>query len=613
MGSVDSWFGVLLASWMLVGFIWLCAQLIEGNWRTFQSAANEVWHNATEALEAKVLAANENGIWVEVWNRGSRGTVVKGFLVRNGSDVALIPVENAVYSQESPAVPSYNPSTGEVLWRRANPNYLLMNERKVFVLRPQSFTYIAVKGDTHKFYPIRDLEPFLITVLGVDALDSETSQPVPFSYSLTLSSTPVHLEGRAEGGKFRLRVSDEDHAYLIKLTSPGYENLVLTGGLKAGETKILQALMRYDPFDLALSESSATLTRNEGETWPEHKVTITVSPKNGYENEVRLKVEGGSVDFTLDKNVLQFSSPAKATLTLLPRSTLPDGSYTLTVKATDSSERFSRCQSYTLTLSTQRRQSSSSRQGSGGKPVNSQIWTLVNAPIDVTWKVDDYGVYPVPSSGLSDTSVTWTLKLRDGNSVSGQTNSVGFVRWTWDGYAWGWYQTATVTASKSGYGCYRSYYIGTNNILVPGDFSPTAQYSLYISEGKTELSARLYLTNIGHITGITMTSDASRLRFRKGDTVTAYFRVDGDYTRTINLSVEERHSGSPFYSYSLSATRLNGVGSFSITITCLEDPPTSVGTYIIAKGEEPIAGFTGRQMIPAEAELQIGLQRRTNY
>jgi len=50
------------------------------------------------------------------------------------------------------------------------------------------------------------------------------------------------------------------------------------------------------------------------------------------------------------------------------------------------------------------------------------------------------------------------------------------------------------------------------------------------------------------------------------------------------------------------------VGSFSITITAVEDPPTSVGTYIIAKGEEPIAGFTGQQMIPAEAELEIGLQ-----
>jgi hypothetical protein len=95
----------------------------------------------------------------------------------------------------------------------------------------------------------------------VDALDSETSQPVPFSYSLTLSSTPVHLEGRAEEGRFRLRVSDEDHAYLVKLTSPGYENLTLTGGLKAGETKILQALMRYDPFDLELSENSGEVSR----------------------------------------------------------------------------------------------------------------------------------------------------------------------------------------------------------------------------------------------------------------------------------------------------------------------------------------------------------------
>jgi hypothetical protein len=372
--------------------------------------------------------------------------------------------------------------------------------------------------------------------------------------------------------------------------------------------------MRYDPFDLSVSENSATLTRNEGETWPERKVTITVSPKNGYENEVRLRIEGGNIDFTLDRNVLRFSSPATATLTLLPRSTLPHGTYTLTVTATDSTGRFSRCRSYTLTLSTQRRQSSSSQRSPSGRPVNSQIWTLVNAPTDVTRKVDDYGIYPVPSSGLPDASITWTLKLRDGNnSVSGQTNSVGFVRWTWDGYAWGWYQTATATASKPGYGCYKSYYMGFSNILVPGDFSPTARCSVYISEGKTELSARLYLTNIGHITGITMTSNPNLLYFRKGDTKTAYFRVDGDYTKGINLSVEERHSGSPIYSYSLSTTRLNGVGSFSITITAVEDPPTSVATYIIAKGEEPIAGFTGRQMIPAEAELKIGLQYRYSH
>jgi hypothetical protein len=447
----------------------------------------------------------------------------------------------------------------------------------------------------------------LYPVVEGEVRDMETSEAVPARIW-----SPDNLDSVAQNGQFRL-VLPSGGSYRLSFSHPGYENRWENFEIGSGGYLYLWVRLRYDPFDLVLSENSATLTRNEGETWPERKITITVFPKNGYENEVRLKVKGECIDFTLDKNTLLFSSPAKATLILLPRSTLPDGSYTLTVTATDSSGRFSRCQSYTLTLSTQRRQSSGEQQSSGRRPVNSQIWTLVNAPIDVTWKVDDYGSYPVPSSGLPDASVTWSLKLRDGDSVSGQTNSVGFKRWTWDGYAWGWYQTATATASKPGYGCYKSYYVGTNNTLVPGDFSPTAQYSKYIRKGETELSARLYLTNIGHITGITMTSDPNLLYFRKGDKRTASFRVDGDYTRGINLSVEERYGGSPSYSYSLSTTRLNGVGSFSVTITCVGGPPTSVGTYIIAKGEEPIAGFTGQQMIPAEAELEVGLEWRRNY
>jgi hypothetical protein len=492
---------------------------------------------------------------------------------------------------------------------------LAPGENRVISVEAGSFDRIGILTSRGNLFPV-EADPVDMTTLTVTLVDNETGEPIPGSLgasaSLVVHSEEIRIGPKAadEGGRVRfvLPPLKGEHDFAVVARAKGYEQTVATGRIRARESRRENVRLRYDPFDLSVSENSATLTRNEGETWPERKVTITVSPKNGYENEVRLRVEGGNIDFTLDRNVLRFSSPATATLTLLPRSTLPDGTYTLTVTAMDSTGRFSRCQSYTLALKTQRRQSS------GGRPARSQIWTLVNAPIDVTWKIDDYGTYPVPDSGLSDVSVTWSLQLRDGdNSVSGRTNSVGFVRWTWEGYAWGWYQTARVTASKPGYGCYSSYYMGFSNILVPGDFSPTAQRDIYIREGHTELGARLYLTNIGHITGITMTSDASRLRFRKGDTVTAYFRVNGDYTKGINLSAEERHSGSPIYSYSFSTTRLNGVGSFSITITAVEDPPTSVGTYIIAKGEEPIAGFTGQQMIPAEAELEIGLRYRYSH
>jgi len=595
---VDSWFGVLLASWMFVGFIWLCAQLIEGNWRTFQSAANEVWRNATEALEAKVLAANENGIWVEVWNRGSRGTVVKGFLVRNGSEVALVPVENAVYSQEGPDVPSYNPSTGEVMWRKTNPNYLLVNERKVFVLRPQSYTYIAVKGDTHKFYPIRDLEPFLITVLGVDALDSETSQPVPFSYSLTLSSKPIHLEGRAEEGRFRLRVSDEDHAYLVRLSSPGYENLTLTGGLKAGETKILQALMRYDPFDLELSESSVSLSRNTGESWPAKDITLTLTPKNGYTGGAVLTVES-KLDYTLSSSSLSFHSPASATLTVSPKASASDGSYEIKVFALDSSGRRVENAVIAVTLST----SSGGGGGGGGSsggggPIGSQIWTIVYKHDTTTVCYSSpYGYYEYTSNGVPNAQVSWSLQFYDGSTGVNGTASNGFIRWTWDEEAFPTWQTARCTVSAPGYHWY-------DDQMQPHD---TVVRDVYVDS--SSIWATAYLTNIGRITGMSASPYTTLVFYKVGEERSTTLTVYGDYTLPINTAYDEYDIEGVYHVWT-TPTQLSSPGSYTFKAKCLKwQPPTGIVFHPYAGGIAPIARWWGTGLGPTGASVDITLEQ----
>lgn len=99
--------------------------------------------------------------------------------------------------------------------------------------------------------------------------DSETGDPVAgASIKGEVHSETLQIDAVADAsGHFVVEVMEEgDHTYALNVYAPGYEIVTITGSIKFGERKSLQISLKYDPFDLQLSESSGSLVRGYRES-----------------------------------------------------------------------------------------------------------------------------------------------------------------------------------------------------------------------------------------------------------------------------------------------------------------------------------------------------------
>lgn len=114
-----------------------------------------------------------------------------------------------------------------------------------------------------------------------------------------------------------------------------------------------QVLSGYDIYRAksTTTTSSHYATDYSPQSWSSVQATVTVTPKNGYENLVQLESAPASgIQAQLDSAQLTFSSPAQTTLTLTPYDSTSGGSYPVSVKASDAGGRSVETQTYNLNL-----------------------------------------------------------------------------------------------------------------------------------------------------------------------------------------------------------------------------------------------------------------------
>jgi len=193
---------------------------------------------ASESLRGEVLMADENRLVVKVVNRGFVPATLTGIVFRKGDHVWEERLDNIR------VLPSAGKAGGEtgVL---------------VEIPLPRSYDWVAIRGSYDRLYPCH-YEPFLITLLVVRTVDSETGEGVPADLSLSVHSTPLSLT--AKGPEYRMVLSDEDHTFQVSASATGYDPLSLGGTVAAGETKVVTLPLNYNPFDLTLP-STLTLYR----------------------------------------------------------------------------------------------------------------------------------------------------------------------------------------------------------------------------------------------------------------------------------------------------------------------------------------------------------------
>jgi hypothetical protein len=401
-----------------------------------------------------------------------------------------------------------------------------------------------------------------------------------------------------EEGRFRFTFPWGDYKYKLSFSYPGYENVSVEGSVKRGEYKFIRVGLRYDPFDLSVSDNSVFLSRNAGESWPTKSIILTLTPKNEYTGGATLIVES-KLDYTLSSSSLSFHSPASATLTISPKASAKDGSYEVRVFALDSNGRRVENALITVTLSTSSGGGSgSSSGGGGGGPSRSQIWTVVYKHDTITsYKKDQYGEYEITSNGVPGASVSWSLRFYDGSTGVSGTASNGFIRWTWDGWAFPTWQDARCTVRAPGYHWY-------DDQMQPHDI---VVRDVYI--GSSSVWTKAYLTNIGRITG--MTAQRRMLVFSKvGEELSTTLTVYGDYTLPINTAYDE-YDQYGVYHVRTTPTQLSSPGSYTLKAECLKwQPPTGIVFHPYAGGTAPIARWWGTQLGPTGASVDITLEQR---
>jgi hypothetical protein len=379
---------------------------------------------------------------------------------------------------------------------------------------------------------------------------------------------------RWEGGHFRLiGLGRVDRPYELWVSAPGYEPLRLVGTVRAGEHRELGEVgLRYHPFDLELSKTSGSLSRYEGESWGSKRLTVTVTPRNGYDDLVRLDADADGITASFGSRELRFNSPASTTLTLRPVDSLTGGTFEVVVEARDVGGRLVETATYHLILRTDQPPSSagagsgtastgSRSGGSGGSGSASKRVSRIEKFYVKVW--DSWG-------GLEGATV-W-VKVRRGEiyeDLRGTTDSSGRVEWS----ARNLYCQGTlvdVYASKPGYYVYD---------WLNRPYDRVWRRGLYIGTG-AEYGTTLYLTNIGRITGLVAAKD--KLEFEYEDymnddrILSTTLTVRGDYTRRIGTSYNSGY-GAAYKVWTSPGSVTMAEPTYTFTAQCLKwQPPTGI-------------------------------------
>jgi len=184
---------------------------------------------ASESMRGEVVAADENHLLVKVVNRGFVPATLTGVMFRYGDNLWEVPLDNI---RVLPSAGGPNGETGVT----------------VDIPLPRSYDWVAIRGSYDKLYPCDYGSGFMITLLVVRTVDSETGENVSSLLNLNVHSTPLSLT--AQGPEYRIRLSDEDHTFRVSALAPGYDNLTLTGEVRMGETRVVTLPLNYHPFDL---------------------------------------------------------------------------------------------------------------------------------------------------------------------------------------------------------------------------------------------------------------------------------------------------------------------------------------------------------------------------
>jgi hypothetical protein len=105
------------------------------------------------------------------------------------------------------------------------------------------------------------------TVIEGNIVDNELGTPVGgASIAGEVRSDVIHVNVQAdENGRFRVvlprTLAEGNHTFMFNVSAPGYDNRLVTGTLRRGDTRHVEIRLNYNPFDLALSESAGSLVR----------------------------------------------------------------------------------------------------------------------------------------------------------------------------------------------------------------------------------------------------------------------------------------------------------------------------------------------------------------
>ncbi|MBC7218862.1 MAG: carboxypeptidase regulatory-like domain-containing protein [Hadesarchaea archaeon] len=102
-----------------------------------------------------------------------------------------------------------------------------------------------------------------VTVIWGEVIDSDTGRPVAGAVVAAEMDSGSEYETRTdEVGRFMIVVTEDgDHDYVLDFTATGYDPKTVSGFVKFGENKHLTIELKYNPFELRLSESYGSLTR----------------------------------------------------------------------------------------------------------------------------------------------------------------------------------------------------------------------------------------------------------------------------------------------------------------------------------------------------------------
>jgi hypothetical protein len=104
-------------------------------------------------------------------------------------------------------------------------------------------------------------------VIEGNIVDNELGTPVGgASIAGKVRSDVIHVNVQAdENGRFRVvlprTLAEGNHTFMFNVSAPGYDNRLVTGTLRRGDTRHVEIRLNYNPFDLALSENAGSLAR----------------------------------------------------------------------------------------------------------------------------------------------------------------------------------------------------------------------------------------------------------------------------------------------------------------------------------------------------------------